>query len=612
MCGITGFISKSDAYDREAVINDMMQCIYSRGPDEAGFYCDEMACLGMRRLSIIGLDNGKQPIENEDHTLVLVYNGEIYNFPALKKELTEKGHIFTTDTDSEVILHGYEEYGPDLLNRLRGMFAFSIWNKEKKTMFLARDMFGIKPLFYGKKGRDLFYASEIKAIFAHPDMEKRFNEAALGNYLSFQYNAMEETFFKGVYQLLPGHYMYWKDGEITVRCYWKPRFHIQEDLTEAEAMSRLKAALEDSVEAHKISDVEMASFLSGGIDSSFLTAASGFKKSFSVGFEWDEWNEVNLAKELSAELGIENHDKIITTEEYWDAVPKVQKYLDEPVADPSIIPLYYLCQLASGHVKVVVSGEGSDELFGGYTIYHTPLSLRPVRIIPRGIRRLISKIFLKCPFDFKGKQYMIRAGQDIEERFIGNAYIFYPSQVRRLLKKSRGYVTPQQLTRPYYEEVSDLDDVTKMQYIDLSFWLRGDILRKSDHMSMAHSLEVRVPFLDMEVAKVALSLPPEMRVTDENTKILFRKVSRGYLPEKNAKRKKLGFPVPIAKWLKEDTYYQKVYKAFTSNAAERYFNTSELLRLLKVHKSGKKNYSRKIWTVYMFLLWYEMNFGGTS
>lgn len=232
MCGITGFISKNDTYDREKAISDMMQCIYSRGPDEAGFYCDEMACLGMRRLSIIGLDNGKQPIENEDHTLVLVYNGEIYNFPALKKELTEKGHIFTTDTDSEVILHGYEEYGPDLLNRLRGMFAFSIWNKEKKTMFLARDMFGIKPLFYGKKGQDLYYGSEIKAIFAHPKMEKEFNEAALGNYLSFQYNAMEETFFKGVYQLLPGHYMYWQDGEVTTRCYWKPQFHIQQDLTE--------------------------------------------------------------------------------------------------------------------------------------------------------------------------------------------------------------------------------------------------------------------------------------------------------------------------------------------------------------------------------------------
>ncbi|MDY3917668.1 MAG: asparagine synthase (glutamine-hydrolyzing) [Candidatus Limivivens sp.] len=608
MCGFAGFVSVSGQRAPEEVLLRMTEKIAKRGPDDSGEYFDESAALGFRRLSIVGLGNGRQPMENETNDKVLVYNGEIYNYQELKEELEAKGHIFRTDTDSEVVLHGYEEFGEDVTNHLRGMFAFAIWDKKEKTLFLGRDVFGIKPLFYSIIGDTLVFASEIKAILEYPEYRKEFNEEALGYYLSFQFNPLEETFFKNIYQLMPAHSLKWDGKKAQTRRYWRVAYQPDEQMDEQQAMERLEQVMLDSVEKHELSDVEIGSFLSGGIDSSFLAAASQVPKTFSVGFEDSRYSEIDLAKRLCEEKGMENYSKTITDQEFWDAVPTVVYYLDEPVADPSIIPLYYLCQLASKYVKVVFSGEGSDEIFGGYNIYQTHYSLEPVQWIPFGLRKAVRKLMEALPFSFKGKEYLIRAGETVEERFIGNAYIYKPKEARKLLKNRQIPCDPQKVTAPFYDEVKDLDEVTKMQYIDMNFWLRGDILRKSDHMSMANSLEVRVPFLDRKVAEEAFRYPLRLRVTRHETKHLFRRMSEKYLPKENADRRKLGFPVPIRKWLREEPYYQKVLGVLTSPEGQKFFNQKELVGLMEAHRSGKKDNSRKIWTVYVFLVWYQANF----
>lgn len=610
MCGITGFLSGGKSEKKETALKSMNLQIASRGPDDEGYYIGNDAAFAMRRLSIIGLDNGRQPVWNEERTMVLVYNGEIYNYPRLKQELQEKGHSFSTNADTEVILHGYEEYGIAILNKLRGMFAFALWNTLTKTLFIARDPFGIKPLFYCTQNQEFYFGSEIKAILAHPDVKKELNENALPGYLSFQYNPLEETFYKGIYQLLPGHYMILENGGQKIHRYWRAALDMAETMSREEAEEHLNGALRDSVEAHKLSDVEVGSFLSGGIDSSFLAVAAKMEKTFSVGFEDDERDETEKAKELSRIYGMENCSRLITREEYWEAVPKILKALDEPVADPSIIPLYYLCELASREVKVVYSGEGADELFGGYNVYQSALALEPfVHIVPEKIRRGIRKIMESLPFSFKGKEYLIRAGKRVEERFIGNAYIFRHWEVKELLKKKElATYTEQDIVAPYYAETEGLDDISRMQYIDINFWMRGDILRKSDHISMAHGLEVRVPYLDSEVAKAAFSVPVQHKVTRRQTKSFFRSVSNGYLPQETAKRRKLGFPVPLHKWLAQEPYEGIVRAEFESAAAQKFFEKDKLTALLEQHKKGKRDNSRKIWTVYVFLRWYRENF----
>ncbi|UWP58519.1 asparagine synthase (glutamine-hydrolyzing) [Ruminococcus gauvreauii] len=610
MCGITGFLSEGEYEKKESTLKKMNSRIMSRGPDDEGYYVDEHIALAMRRLSIIGLENGKQPVWNEDKTLVLVYNGEIYNYLQLKEELQGMGHVFTTDADTEVILHGYEEYGTDVLGKLRGMFAFALWNTVSETLLIARDPFGIKPLFYCTQNNGFCFGSEIKALLANPDVRKELNEDALPGYLAFQYNPLEETFYKGIYQLLPGHFMILENGRMQIHRYWRARFHTEETMRREEAEERLKEALLNSVEAHKLSDVEVGSFLSGGIDSSFLAVAGEMEKTYSVGFEEAEYDETKKAAQLSRINGMTNHSRLITREEYWDAVPRILEALDEPVADPSVIPLYYLCELAARDVKVVYSGEGADELFGGYNVYQSALALEPfVHIMPGKIRRGLRRIMERLPFSFKGKEYLIRAGQSVEERFIGNAYIFKSQEVKELLKKKElAAYTEQDVVAAYYAETEGLDDITRMQYIDINFWMRGDILRKSDHISMAHGLEVRVPYLDAEVAGAAFSVPVRYRVTRRQTKSVFRSVSDGYLPQETAKRRKLGFPVPLRKWLNQEPYAGIVRAEFESETAERFFEKDSLIELLEQHKNGKRDNSRKIWTVYLFLLWYRENF----
>ena len=608
MCGFVGFTNTKDNSNR--IIEDMMDKIRHRGPDSGGKYTDEDIALGFRRLSIIDItESGDQPIYNEDRSKVLLFNGEIYNFRSIREELVAKGHIFTTKTDSEVLLHGYEEYGEKLLDKLRGMFAFVIWDTKTKELFGARDFFGIKPLYYAVMGDTFMFGSEIKAFLAHPDFKKELNETALENYLTFQYSPTNETFFKNVYKLPAAHCFKYKNGKLDVKRYWDISFNADEKPDMEEWVNRISDTFKNSVEAHKIADVEVGSFLSSGVDSSYVASVANVDKTFTVGFGEDEkYNEIGWAKEFSQYIGKENISKVISPEEYWGNIKRIQYHMDEPLADPSCIALYFVCNKASEYVKVVLSGEGADEIFGGYNVYKEPLGSHAYKSLPRFIRRGIGSVASHLP-QKRGVNFLVRNGKDLEERFIGNAYMFTPKDRKKLLKIKTNAPDPTVITAPFYDKVKDKDQITKMQYLDLHLWMTGDILLKADKMSMANSLELRVPFLDKKIMELAEQIPWRYRVSTENTKLAMRQAALRAAPPKTANKKKLGFPVPIRVWLKEDKYYGIVKDSFTSPAAEKFFNTDLLVKLLDEHREGKYDNSRKIWTVFIFLQWYEVHFG---
>lgn len=613
MCGICGFTG--EIVDRDRVLREMAELITHRGPDSSGFYTDSSVAMGFRRLSIIDVDaSGNQPIYNEDRTLVLTFNGEIYNYRQLRAELEGKGHRFYTQTDSEVLVHGFEEWGEEMLPRLRGMFGFAIWNTKDQSLFLARDFFGIKPVHYAQVGDHFVYGSEIKSILAFPGFEKKFNYATLDRYLSFQYAVPPETFFEGVYCLLPAHFLWYRGGKVTVQRYWEPRFQPDESLSEAEAVDRIEKVFEDSVNAHKISDVEVGCFLSSGVDSSYVSTYFADQKTFTVGFDFgDHYNEIHWAQDLSREIGAEHHSQVITSEEFWGNIKKVQYHMDQPLADPSCIALYFVSRLASQYVKVVLSGEGADELFGGYTVYNEPRVFRLYRaILPQSVRTFLRKMVQKVPRRFKGQGFITRGEYPTNESFIGNAKMFGYEDKQRLLKDPSLASRPQEITRKYYDRVKDLDDVTRMQYLDINLWMVGDILLKADRMSMANSLELRVPFLDKEVFKVAATIPTKLRVNRKNTKYAMRQAALRHLPEATAQKEKLGFPVPTRVWLRDKKYYDIVKSAFQSEIAEKFFHTEELIRYLDDHFNGLRDYSRRIWTVFIFIVWYDIYFNGAS
>ena len=616
MCGICGFTGEvlDENENREAVLRRMTDVITHRGPDSSGFYLGDGIAMGFRRLSIIDItESGDQPIYNEDKTLVLTFNGEIYNYRPLREELLAKGHTFRTQTDSEVLVHGFEEWGPGLLNRLRGMFGFAIWNTKEKSLFLARDFFGIKPLHYSMQGGRFLYGSEIKSLLAFPGFRRKFNARALDRYISFEYMPPPETFFEDVFLLPPAHYLVLKDGKIEITRYWEPKFRPEEGMTEEEAVQAIADVFEDSVAAHKISDVEVGCFLSSGVDSSYVSTYFAGQKTFTVGFDYGErYNEIDFAKDLSEKIGLEHHYKVISPEEYWGNIRKVQYHMDQPVADASCIALYFVSKIASEYVKVVLSGEGADELFGGYNIYHEPDDLAGYQKLPLFLRRAAAAVAKALPFSFRGKSFLIRGAQTIEENFIGNCSMFTMEEKRRLLKPGLPCTRPQEVTKPVYDRAQGLDDVTKMQLLDINVWLAGDILLKADRMSMANSLELRVPFLDKEVFAVASRIPRRLRVNRENTKVAMRKAALRRLPTATAQKKKLGFPVPTRVWLREDRYYNIVRQAFESETAAQFFQTKELVALLDEHRAGRRDNNRKIWTIYVFLIWYDIYFNGAA
>lgn len=621
MCGFVGFTNCID--DSNKALENMMNRIIHRGPDSGGSYIDGDIALGFRRLSIIDLEQGDQPILNEDSSKILLFNGEIYNFRSIREKLVEAGHIFKTKTDSEVLLHGYEEYGKNLLNMLRGMFAFVIWDKNTKELFGARDFFGIKPLYYSLSGKSFLFGSEIKSFLPHPHFKKELNTAALENYLTFQYSPQTECFFKNVYKLPAAHCFTYKNGELNIERYWEIKFEADEKPDLESWVNKISDTFHDSVEAHKIADVEVGSFLSSGVDSSYVAAVADVDKTFTVGFGKDEkYNEIGWAKEFSKAIGKENTSKVISPEEYWSSLEKIQYHMDEPLADPAAVALYFVCNIASQKLKVVLSGEGADEIFGGYNVYSEPDGTFYDKL-PKGLKRGIGNIAGKLPAH-RGVNFFIRKGKELEERFIGNAYMFTPEERKQLLKIKTDAPDPTVITKPFYDKVKDKDEVTKMQYLDLHLWMTGDILLKADKMSMANSLELRVPFLDKEVMAVAEKIPRKYRVThkettDEHTKYItkyaMRLAAKKDTPPQTAKtaaKKKLGFPVPIRVWLREDKYYNIVKDKFTGTAARKFFNCDILMKLLDDHKNGKCDNSRKIWTLFIFLVWYGVYFEGSQ
>nr|WP_291234335.1 asparagine synthase (glutamine-hydrolyzing) [Frisingicoccus sp.] len=607
MCGICGFTGKLP--DSKEVLTRMMDRIIHRGPDSAGQFITDKAAWGFRRLSIIDLDHGSQPMFNEDNSIVIVFNGEIYNFMTLREELKAKGHVFRNNSDTEVLVHGYEEWGTELPKHCRGMFAFMIYDMNKDLAFGARDYFGIKPFYYGVIDGNLVFGSEIKSILEYPGYVKKVNTEALEQYLTFQYSVLPETFFKGIYKLAPAHSILFKDGEVTIERYWEPDFDIDENANLDELVDKIDAQMQESVQAHMISDVEVGSLLSSGIDSSYIATVSKADKTFTVGFDYDKFNEISYAQDLSEKIGTKNFSKLITEEEYWSVLPEIQYYMDEPLADASCVALYFVDKTAAEHVKVVLSGEGADEFFGGYNIYHEPVSLHGYQKLPKGLRRFVGKAAeMIMPEGMRGRSFLMRGALDVEERFIGNAKRFSVKERKKILKNATPAKAPWKLTKPYYDKVKHLDDTTKMQYIDMNFWLIGDILLKGDKMSMRHSLECRVPFMDREVYKLAKTIPTKYKLAEGTTKYALRKAAKRHIPEATAMKKKLGFPVPIGLWLKEDKYYEQVKASFESPAAQKFFNTKELVKMLDQHKKGKLDNSKKIWVVYMFLMWYDVYF----
>ena len=611
MCGFVGFLNESDDIAlNNKTVRAMADRIVHRGPDQDDYYVDKDVSLGFRRLSIIDLEGGSQPIYNEDKTLVLVFNGEIYNYQSLRQELIEKGHKFYTNTDSEVLVHGYEEYGKDLLPKLRGMFVFVIWDTVNKKLFGARDIFGIKPFFYYIKGETFMFGSEIKSFLSNPSFEKELNKDRIPEYLCFEYIPSNETLFKNVYKLSPASYFQWQNGEMTTGKYYEMKYDIDDSKSLEEWEQIIADTFRGSTEAHGIADVEVGCFLSSGVDSSYVVkemSKNNSVRTFSVGYEEEQYSELKYAREFAKTAGVDNYFKKISADEFFEVAPMVQYYMDEPLPNPSAIALYFLTKLASEQVKVVLSGEGADELFGGYHYYKDPLNFEKYQKLPLSLRKCAASVAEKLP-RFHGRRFLIRGAETIEENFVRNNYVYPWYERDAVLNPNIKAENPATFTKPYFEMCKGVDDVTRMQYVDMQTWLVQDILVKADRMSMANSLELRVPFLDKEMLKVALSIPTKYRVSKEQTKIALRGAALKQVPEKTASMPKTGFLTPLNDWLKRDKFYNMVKEAFTGETAKMFFDCDYIMNLLDNHKSGKEKNMKRIWSVYSFILWYDKYF----
>ena len=603
MCGITGFIDKRE--DKEKIVRAMAQKIVHRGPDGEGYFCDDFIALAHKRLSIIDLSTGAQPMFNEDKSLVIVFNVEIYNYLELKAQLKDKGYNFQNKSDTEVILYGYQEWGKDVVNHLRGMFAFAIYNTTTKELFMARDKWGIKPLYYAKFDDTFMFASEIKALLAHPSFKKELNENILSAYLCFNSTPTTETFFKGVYRLEPGHSLTYKDGKITLRKYFQIDIEpTKQDMNKI--VEDIRRAMKSSVAYHQISDVEVGSFLSSGIDSSYLVSLARPDKTYTVGYSNPKYDEIAYAKDLTEKLGINNTSKEITKEEYVKNFEKIIYYMDEPLADPSAIALYFVAEIASKDVKVVMSGEGADEFFGGYGTYLEDVTQSSYMKIPYFIRHLFAMIAKHLP-DVRGLNFIYRRGQHLEDYNIGLGRVFRDEEAKKIVRL-KNQISTKSIVAPLYSDYKNKDNTSKRQVIDFYYWLVKDFLHAVDRNTMMFSLEARTPFLDDEVYEVARHLPFEAKINKKTTKPALREASRNVIPNEAYSKKKLGFPVPLREWIKEDDLYNKIKEEFESETANKFFKKRKILKLLNMHKKGKKDCYKKVWTIYTFLVWYRVYF----
>lgn len=608
MCGIVGFINKQSKKEKDKIIKEMADKIIHRGPDSDGYYTDKDVAIGFRRLSIIDLAGGTQPIYNEEEDKLIFFNGEVYNYLELKEILLKDGHKFKTSSDTEVILHAYEKYGETVVDHLRGMYAFVIWDLKKHKMFGARDIFGIKPFYYANMNDTFMFGSEIKSFLANPNFKKELNEEALRPYLTFQFSSLNETFFKGVFKLKPGHCFTYENGELNIRQYYDIDFNDDNETTMEEFMKKIKESMQNSVEHHRISDVKVGSFLSGGVDSSYIAKVLMPNNTFSVGFEREHFSEIDQAKELSDLLHIENINKTITPDEFFEIMEKVMYYSDEPHANLSAVPLYFLSEMTRKHVTVALSGEGADEVFGGNDTYMITDRDKMYRKLPAGLRHMVGKWAVDRPW-FHGRKFLVRNGLAPEEYYVGPAFIFGENEKEDVLQKKylKGK-TWREIIKPIYDKVKDKDDITKMKYLDFHLWLPEDLLLKADKMTMANSIELRVPFLDKEVMNLAQTIPANFEVRENTTKYILRKTANEILPDEWATRPKWGFPVPFHYWIREEKYFNIIKELFNEDFVKEFFKVDYLNKLLEDHKAERKQNGRKIYVIYTFLLWYKIYF----
>src|SRR5216683_2229233 len=616
MCGIVGCLALAAGAEPQLEwVRVAAERISHRGPDDDGFYIDPDIGLGFKRLAIIDLSaGGHQPMRSADGRYCMVFNGEIYNYVEIGNELRSEGVHLRTDSDSEVLIEAYARYGKDVVHRLRGMFAFAIWDTVSRELFCARDPFGIKPFFYvidEEQGHPWMvrFASERKALAEAGELHA-IDRDGLRRYLSFQYVPAPQTLTPPFMVLPPGHAMTARPGGgVDVSRYWKADLRPARAPKQGTAASILEA-MRGSVAVHLRSDAPLGAFLSGGIDSAAICALAAERRpdllTFTVGFEREGYSEIDRAQETAAALGVKSVPYVISADEFFANLPHIIWHLDDPMADAAAVPLWFLAREASRYVKVVLSGEGADELFGGYRVYHQPVPVRAGEVLPEWGRAPFRRAAAALPPGVRGKGLLERMSTPLQRRYIGNANVFTEDQVNWVTRLGRG--GPFDVTDPVYRHAAEneLDDVATMQLVDISTWLPGDILVKADRVTMAHGLELRVPFLDRAVMAVAARLARVEKTAAGTTKFALREAMSEVLPRAAAERAKLGFPVPIGHWLKGEMY-GFAEQLFREARTGQWINREAALGLLQRYKAGDPDVSwRQLWLLVVFSLWHQI------
>lgn len=634
MCGLLGLIAAQQrAGDYAPAIEGALHCMRHRGPDDAGTWHDDHVVFGFNRLSIIDISHSHQPLQwgpqGQPDRYALAFNGEIYNYRELREELQAAGYTFNTEGDGETIVVGYHHWGAAVVHHLRGMFAFAVWDTVTEKLFLARDQFGIKPLYWMTTPQVTAFGSEKKSLLAIAeqakglDVDLSVDRRALEHYMDLQYVPEPESLHSGITRLESGSYATITAGQPPIETRWFNPQLISKPVSAANTpkiVDQIREALEDSVAKHMRADVTVGSFLSGGIDSTAIATLAKRHNpnllTFTTGFEREGYSEVDVAAESAEAIGVEHIVKVVSPSEFASAFPKIVWYLDDPVADPALVPLYFVAAEARKHVKVVLSGEGADELFGGYNIYREPLSLSPFEKVPGPLKKGLRKVGEQLPDGMKGKSFIDRGTQPLEQRYYGNARSFNFAQLQRVIPWAREEWTHTDVTKPIYDVSRGWDPVARMQHLDLFTWLRGDILVKADKMTMANSLELRVPFLDKEVFDVARSLPTSLKITPATSKWALREAMKQIVPEHVINRRKLGFPVPIRHWLAGDELHDWAAEIMATSEAGEYIDLQAVTQMLEEHRvamttGNGPDHSRRLWTVLAFLVWYGIFISGS-
>ncbi len=611
MCGFVGKVNfNRDCYVDKSLIKAMCDSLEHRGPDDEGFFVNGNVGLGHRRLSIIDLDTGHQPIFNEDGSIVIVYNGELYNFSELKRDLLSNGHKFKTNTDTEVIVHLYEEHGESCLTRMNGMFSFALWDKNQEKLFLARDRIGIKPLNYYIDNDKVVFGSEIKAVVKDASVPNTIDLSSIDLYLSYGYIPAPFTIFENIRKLLPGHYMTVQNGQHRVKEYWNIKYDYQHNRRIEEDEENIFNILRSSVEMRLISDVPFGAFLSGGVDSSAVVGIMSQicdrpVKTFSIGFNEDEYNELDDARYIAELFKTDHHEEVVKPDAI-ELVPELVRYYDEPFADSSSIPTYYVSKLAREHVKVVLSGDGGDELFAGYTRYLTSQRDKAYLKLPEFIRcNLIGTLGQIMPKSVKGRNYFRYIAQDELQRYFSKISCFSDYRKRELYTNDFANSINRWIP-DYIDDVKDKDIVTQYLYFDSKTYLPDDILVKVDKASMARSLEVRVPILDYRLIEYAATIPPDRKIKGINQKAIFKGALSKLLPDRVFTKKKHGFGVPLDKWFRNELKDYAYDNLLSKAASERgYFQKKNIRYILDEHQLGNRDNSFHIWALLFLELWHQ-------